>query len=173
MHRVSCGRLRSVRPLRLRQWSRGGRGTSPAVRCICPPLVSGPTVAPSNRRPAPIRCHVGHPPPSPPPPLQCNRRTPQRHNAHDRRNGRTALPSRGHDAPPPPPLCDIPYGCCSFTGPWTVTRSSLRMLRRVAAFCRPPRPVLLRVSCWAQCPPPPPPPPTPPAPFHNCCGMPS
>ena len=34
------------------------------------------------------------------------------------------------------PPCDIPSGCCSFTGPWTVTRSSLRMLRRVAAFCR-------------------------------------
>ena len=51
--------------------------------------------------------------------------------------------------PPPTPLhppCDIPSGCCSFTGPWTVTRSSLRMLRRVAAFCRPLRPVLLLVS---------------------------
>ena len=35
---------------------------------------------------------------------------------------------------PPPPPCDIPSGCCSFTGPWTVTRSSLRMLRRVAAW---------------------------------------
>ena len=35
---------------------------------------------------------------------------------------------------PPPPLCDIPSGCCFFTGPWTVTRSSLRMLRRVAAY---------------------------------------
>ena len=34
------------------------------------------------------------------------------------------------------PLCDIPSGCF-FTGPWTVTRSSLRMLRQVAAFCRP------------------------------------
>ena len=45
-----------------------------------------------------------------------------------------------------PPLCDIPSGCCSFTGPWTVTRSSLRMLRRVAAFCRPLRPVVLLVS---------------------------
>ena len=33
-------------------------------------------------------------------------------------------------APPPRPLCDIPSGCCFFTGPWTVTRSSLRMLRR-------------------------------------------
>ena len=32
------------------------------------------------------------------------------------------------------PPCDIPSGCCSFTGPWTVTRSSLRTLRRVAAF---------------------------------------
>ena len=47
---------------------------------------------------------------------------------------------------PPPPVCDIPSGCCSFTGPWTVTRSSLRMLRRVAAFCRPLRLVLLLVS---------------------------
>ena len=44
------------------------------------------------------------------------------------------------------PLCDIPSGCCSFTGSWTVTRSSLRMLRRVASFCRPLRPVLLLVS---------------------------
>ena len=51
--------------------------------------------------------------------------------------------------PPPPslyPLCDIPSRCCSFTGPWTVTRSSLRMLRRVATFCPPLRPVLLLVS---------------------------
>ena len=46
----------------------------------------------------------------------------------------------------PAPPCDIPSGCCSFTGPWTVTRSSLRMLRPVAAFCRPLRPVLLLVS---------------------------
>ena len=44
------------------------------------------------------------------------------------------------------PLCDIPSGCCFFTGPWTVTRSSIRMLRRVAAFCRPLRPLLLLVS---------------------------
>ena len=44
------------------------------------------------------------------------------------------------------PLCDVPSGCCFFTRPWTVTRSSLRMLRRVAAFCRPLRPVLLLVS---------------------------
>ena len=53
-----------------------------------------------------------------------------------------------HGVPPrrSAPLCDIPSGCCSFTGPWTVTRSSLRMLRRVAVFCRPLRPVLLRVS---------------------------
>ena len=43
-------------------------------------------------------------------------------------------------------MCDIPSGCCLFTGPWTVARSSLHMLRRVAAFCRPLRPVLLRVS---------------------------
>ena len=44
-----------------------------------------------------------------------------------------------------PPLCDIPLCCCFFTGPWTVTHSSLCMLRRVAAFCQP-------------LPPPPPPP---------------
>ena len=44
------------------------------------------------------------------------------------------------------PLCDIPSGRCFFTGPWTVTRSSLRMLRRFAAFCRPLRSVLLLVS---------------------------
>ena len=46
----------------------------------------------------------------------------------------------------PPPLCDTPSGCCFFTRPWTVTRSALRMLRRVAASCRPLRPVLLLVS---------------------------
>ena len=44
------------------------------------------------------------------------------------------------------PLCDIPSGCCFFTGTWTVTRSSLRMLRQVAAFCQPLRPVLLMGS---------------------------
>ena len=44
------------------------------------------------------------------------------------------------------PPWDVPSGCCFFTGPWTVTRSSLRMLRRVAVFCRPLRPVLLLVS---------------------------
>ena len=52
----------------------------------------------------------------------------------------------GVGLPPPPPPCDMPSGCCFFTGPWTVTRSSLRMLRRVAAFCRALRPVLLLVS---------------------------
>ena len=46
----------------------------------------------------------------------------------------------------PPPLCDIPSGCCSFTGLETVACFSLRMLRRVAVFCRPLRPVLLLVS---------------------------
>ena len=51
-----------------------------------------------------------------------------------------------HQTSPPPPPCDIPSGCCSFTGPWTLTRSSLHMLRRVAAFCRPLRLVLLLVS---------------------------
>ena len=44
------------------------------------------------------------------------------------------------------PLCDIPSGYCFVTGPWTATRSSLRILRRVAAFCRPLLLVLLLVS---------------------------
>ena len=57
----------------------------------------------------------------------------------------TATALRWRRRPPPPP-CDIPSDCCFFTGPWTVTRSSLRMLRRVAAFCRLLRPVLLLVS---------------------------
>ena len=65
------------------------------------------------------------------PPLHDNASPPWDHGVAD-----------GH----PPPLYDIPSGCCSFTGPWTVTRSSLRMLRRVAAFCWPLRPVLLLVS---------------------------
>ena len=56
---------------------------------------------------------------------------------------------------PPPPRV-IPSGCCSFPGPWTVTRSALRMLRRVAAFCRPLRPVLLLVSFSHSRSPPPP-----------------
>ena len=43
-------------------------------------------------------------------------------------------------------LCDMPSGCCFLMGPWTVTRSLLRPLRRVAAFCRPVRPVLPLVS---------------------------
>ena len=48
--------------------------------------------------------------------------------------------------PPSPPACDIPSGRCSFTGPWTVTRSALRVLRRGAAFCQPLRPVFFVVS---------------------------
>ena len=51
---------------------------------------------------------------------------------------------------PPPPLCDIPLGRCLFTRPWTVTRSSLRMLRRVTVFCRPLQPVFLLVSFLRQ-----------------------
>ena len=46
----------------------------------------------------------------------------------------------------PAPLCDIPSGCCFFTGPWTVTRSFLCLLLRVAALCRLLQPVLLLVS---------------------------
>ena len=71
-------------------------------------------------------------------------RTPDQRCGTCATSGRSRLLwGRACTAPPP---CDIPSGCCSFTGPWTVTRSSLRMLRRVAAFCRPLRPVLLLVS---------------------------
>ena len=56
------------------------------------------------------------------------------------------LPQLREVANTPCETCDIPSGCCFFTGPWTVTRSSLRMLHRVAAFCRPLRSVLLLVS---------------------------
>ena len=71
---------------------------------------------------------------------QKNRRRGIGHRSDKRYLPHEILPCR------PPPLCDIPSGSCSFTGPWTVTRSSLRMLRRVAAFCRLLRPVLLLVS---------------------------
>ena len=68
----------------------------------------------------------------------------QCHGGLQLRSGREELgPGGGWGLIPP---CDIPSGCCSFTGPWTVTRSPLRMLRWVAAFCRPLRPVLLLVS---------------------------
>ena len=40
----------------------------------------------------------------------------------------------------------IPPGGCFFTGPWTVTCSFLRMLRWLAAFCRPLRPC----SLWCR-----------------------
>ena len=54
-------------------------------------------------------------------------------------------PTDAHFRPTAPP-CDIPSRCCFVTGPCTVTRSSLRMLRRVAAFCRPGGMCRLRVS---------------------------
>ena len=57
-----------------------------------------------------------------------------------------SLPTPHQRPTVPPPPCDMPSGCSFFTGPWTITRSSLRMLRRVAAFCRPLRPVLRLVS---------------------------
>ena len=60
---------------------------------------------------------------------------------------RRACRCRGPAAPtPPPPLCDIPSGCCFFRGLCTVTHSSLCMLHWVAAFCQPLRPVYLLVS---------------------------
>ena len=41
------------------------------------------------------------------------------------------------------PVCDVSSGCSFLTGPWTVTRASLRMWRGVAAFCRPPGSLVL------------------------------
>ena len=40
------------------------------------------------------------------------------------------FPAMGSRMRPPAPLRDIPSGCGFFPGPWTVTRSSLCMLRR-------------------------------------------
>ena len=45
-----------------------------------------------------------------------------------------------------PPCVTFRLVVVPLKGPWMVPRSSLRMLRRVAAFCRPLRPVLLLVS---------------------------
>ena len=45
------------------------------------------------------------------------------------------FPAMGSRMRPPAPLRDILSGCCFFLGPWTVTRSSVCMLRRVVAFC--------------------------------------
>ena len=56
------------------------------------------------------------------------------------------LGKKGGEPDPPQCPCDIPSGCCFFTGPWTVTSPSLRVLRRVTAFCRPLQPVVLLVS---------------------------
>ena len=97
---------------------RGGRtaGGPAGQRGAVPPLRTGP-----SRGPVSHRRRLLHPRPLP---------------------LRTPVPL--HLTPHPP--CDIPSGCCFWTGPWTVTRTSLRMLRRVAAFCRPLRPVLLLVS---------------------------
>ena len=47
---------------------------------------------------------------------------------------------------PPPPLCDILSGCSFFTGPWTVTRSSLW---RAASGCCIAIPTLLG-ACWMR-----------------------
>ena len=67
---------------------------------------------------------------------------------------RPASPPKSLHRPPPPspPLCDMPSGCCSFTGPRTVARSSLRVLRRVSVFGRLLRPGVPRgvVSASAE-----------------------
>ena len=57
-----------------------------------------------------------------------------------------AAGKRSFVGPTQTPLWDIPSGCCLSTGPWTVPRSSLHMLRQVAAFCQLLWPVLLLVS---------------------------
>jgi len=50
--------------------------------------------------------------------------------------GQSRAPSRQEEqSPNDAPLRDSLSGGSCFTGPWTSTRSSLRMLRRVVAFC--------------------------------------
>ena len=141
-----------------------GLGTTPVgesppphgKRVVKKPTQNGLKKTPNWEKPPPPRPKWSTPPPlmgrAPPPPRdgenpQMGKRTPQ------------APPSTKKKHPPPPlwtksPPCVTfrffsrhhPLGCCSYTGPWTVTRSSLRMLRRVAVFCRPLRPVLLLVA---------------------------
>ena len=77
-------------------------------------------------------------------------------NTHARGTSKMQLRNIGGNCPKlrtSAPPCDIPSCCCFFTGPRTVTQSSLRVLRRVAAFCRPLRPVLRLVPFpYSRCP---------------------
>ena len=66
---------------------------------------------------------------------------------------RALLSEPPFQTPPPPSSWELKRApCVTFVGllflhgPWTVTDSSLRVLRRAAAFCRPLRPVFLLVS---------------------------
>ena len=128
-----------VAPADAERWSSASPSDLPSLPCnrwpaVGLPKLSGPcrTSGPSNGAAKPRRQSCRHRP-------FADSAIP--HGGH----GRDAL--EGGGSPPPPPPCDIPSGCCFFTGPWTVTRSPLRVLRRVAAFCRPLRPVLLLVVC--------------------------
>ena len=69
-----------------------------------------------------------------------------RKGATTRRNVTQGDALKGGGYPP----CGIPSGCWFFTGPWTVTRSSLRMLHRVTAVSRPLQPVFFVVS-FSRC----------------------
>ena len=142
VHPLATPASRTVR----RMWGGGGGGNS----CIA--TTTPPRVEMSSR--------TGSTPRSIPPRMWCRGR-PGTATLNVGGGGRTGVggggvwrglarrpgerPGDGAKASPNPP-CDIPSGCCSFTGPRTLTHSSLRMLRRVAAFCRPLRPVLLLVS---------------------------
>ena len=153
----------AVPRVRRLQWAQ--RPTPPEPPVVPPTRVpvgapcASPQTPPKNPKTQSARASVARAPPSPVarprPHTACG---PQ--DGAVPRGGRGGVRDRGH-APDPPkegvrpshvrwgrvlPPCDSPSGCCSFTGPWTVTPSALRMLRRVAAFCRPLRPVLLPVS---------------------------
>ena len=65
---------------------------------------------------------------------------PNDHNARAR-TGTHIITDANIPYRPASPLCGMPSGCCFCTAPRTVTRSSLGMLRWVAAFCRPLQPV--------------------------------
>ena len=58
---------------------------------------------------------------TPPPPSKASH-LPKR---KDRQRRPSAVHFPPQARPPPPPLCDIPLGCRFFTGPWTVTCSSV------------------------------------------------
>ena len=131
-----------------------GNYSTAVLSAHCQPSGPAPAHRIHNHDPRPLTTHVmlGTPTNASAPGnmilhVLCLGLCPEAHPILDTHPLRTAVQHMAHcSGSARTPLCNIPSGCCFFTGPWTVTRSSLRMLRWVAAFCRPLRPLLLLVS---------------------------